>query len=81
MAGGRPPPGAAALQQDSAASAASAAALSGLAGKTWFAGTGLDAPRGPDGKYAGGWHWGVMPYSVRRELPEWYRKEVERYSY
>lgn len=79
------PSGAAALQEDSAASAASKEAqrkqLEGLAKKTWFAGTDLDAPRGPDGKYADGWHWGVMPYSVRRDVPEWYLKEVERYSY
>lgn len=80
--------GAGALQEDSAASAATRAAqqratqqLTGLAAKTWFAGTELDAPRGPDGKYANGWHWGVMPYSIRRDLPEWYMKEVERYNY
>jgi cell division protease FtsH len=77
--------GAAALQSDSAASAAAREAskrvLSGLAAKTWFAGTEMDGPRGADGKYADGWHWGMMPYSVRRDLPEWYQKEVERYSY
>lgn len=79
------PPGASALQQESAAAAASreaqARALAGLAAKTRFAGTGLDAPRGPDGKFADGWHWGAVPYSVRREVPEWYQKEAERYSY
>lgn len=79
------PSGAGALQEDSAASAATKEAqrraLSGLASKTWFAGTEMDAPRGEDGKYAFGWHWGVMPYSVRKDLPEWYMKEVERYSY
>lgn len=79
------PAGASALQQEPAAAAASreaqAQALAGLAGKTHFAGTDLDAPRGPDGKYKDGWHWGVMPYSVRRDLPEWYKKELDRYSY
>lgn len=80
-----PPGGASDLQQDSAASAAAAEAtaraLTGLAAKTWFAGTELDGPRGPDGKYVKGWHWGAMPYSVRRDQPEWYMKELERYKY
>ena len=30
--------------------------------------------------YRDGWHWN-MPYSINRDLPEWYKKEVERYSY
>ncbi|KXZ53715.1 hypothetical protein GPECTOR_6g632 [Gonium pectorale] len=54
--------------------------LTGALAKTWFAGTENDAPRGPDGKFMYGWHWN-MPYSVKRELPDWYKKEVERYSY
>lgn len=54
--------------------------LTGLAAKTWFAGTEWDAPRDKDGKFRGGWHWN-FPYSVRKDLPEWYRKEVERYAY
>ena len=25
-----------------------------------------------------GWHWN-MPYSIKRDLPDWYKKEVDRY--
>lgn len=53
--------------------------LSGVAGKTWFAGTDMDVPRDADGKLAGGWHWN-MPYAMKRELPDWYKKEVARYA-
>ena len=55
-------------------------ALVGLAAKTHFAGTDRDAPRGPDGKFRAGWHWG-MPYTIKRDLPDGFRKEVERYAY
>ncbi len=44
-----------------------------------FAGTPLDASRDAGGRLAGGWHWN-MPYSVKRELPDWYKKEVSRYT-
>ena len=44
--------------------------LTGVKGKTWFAGTELDAPRDADGNFKHGWHWN-MPYSVRRDLPDW----------
>lgn len=54
--------------------------LSGVAAKTWFAGTERDAPRDKDGKFKGGWHWN-QPYSIQQDLPDWYIKEVERYSY
>lgn len=57
-----------------------APSLKGLAGKTWFAKTRFDAPRNKDGTFRHGWHWN-MPYSVKRDLPDWYQKEVERYSY
>lgn len=53
--------------------------LTGAAAKTWFAGTELDVPRGPDGQLAGGWHWN-MPYTIRKDLPDWYNKEVARYT-
>ncbi len=56
------------------------APLAGLAVPSLPSGTEYDAPRGPDGKFAHGWHWN-MPYSIKRELPDWYKKEVERYSY
>ncbi|KAG2495020.1 hypothetical protein HYH03_006952 [Edaphochlamys debaryana] len=52
----------------------------GAWGKTWFAGTEQDVPRNADGSFVHGWHWN-MPYSVSKELPDWYKKEVERYSY
>jgi hypothetical protein len=45
-----------------------------MAAKTRFAGTEFDAPRGPDGKFRNGWHWG-MPYTVKRDLPDWFLKE------
>jgi cell division protease FtsH len=70
-------------QQAAAAGAAAGQqqpALTGLAAKTWFAGTEQDAPRGPDGKFRAGWHWG-MPYTIKRDLPDWFMKEVERYAY
>ena len=44
--------------------------LTGVKGKTWFAGTDMDAPRDADGNFKHGWHWN-MPYSVRRDLPDW----------
>ena len=44
-----------------------------------FAGTEYDAPRDADGKISGGWHWN-MPYSIRRDLPNWYSKELNRYA-
>jgi len=43
-----------------------------------FAGTEFDAPRDKDGKFYGGWHWN-MPYSIKRDLPDWYSKELQRY--
>ncbi|GFR51495.1 hypothetical protein Agub_g13859, partial [Astrephomene gubernaculifera] len=54
--------------------------LAGAHAKTWFAGTDKDAPRNPDGSFVYGWHWN-MPYSLSKDLPDWYKKEVERYSY
>ncbi|MEW5306932.1 MAG: hypothetical protein WDW36_009362 [Sanguina aurantia] len=87
-----------------------APSLTGLASKTWGAGTADDPPRdkgqddgmplveasffrrptpvtplcvspSPDGKFSDGWHYNT-PYSMKkRELPEWYTKEVQRYSY
>jgi len=54
--------------------------LSGVKGKTWYAGTDKDAPRDKDGNIAYGWHWN-MPYTLKRNLPEWYNQEVERYKY
>lgn len=54
-------------------------ALTGAKAKTWFAGTQMDAPRNPDGSFKHGWHWN-MPYSYKRDLPEWYKKEMERYE-
>ena len=39
-----------------------------------------DAPRDENGDFANGWHWN-MPYTVKRNLPDWYKKEVERYTY
>jgi cell division protease FtsH len=75
------PAGAGALQEDSAASAATLErARRAGAVRTKFEGTELDAPRKADGRYVDGWHWGVTPYSVRRDLPEWYSKELERYN-
>lgn len=55
------------------------AELAGVAATTRGAGTAGDAPRGKDGKYAADWHWS-SPYAVERDLPEWFMKEVERYS-
>lgn len=63
-----------------AAAVSQKAVLSGVAAKTWGAGTDADAPRDTDGKFAGGWHWN-QPYSVQRDLPDWFRKELDRYSY
>ena len=54
-----------------------AVVLTGVKGKTHFAGTPRDAPRNPDGSFKNGWHWN-MPYAVKRELPEWYKKEAGR---
>jgi cell division protease FtsH len=54
-------------------------ALVGAAAKTWFAGTGDDAPRNADGSFRDGWHWN-MPYKVKRDVPDLFRKEVERYT-
>ena len=53
--------------------------LVGAAAKTRFAGTDLDAPRDADGKFKYGWHWN-SPWSVRRDVPGWLQKEVERYG-
>jgi len=53
--------------------------LRGMAGKTLFAGTEMDAPRTPDGRLAGGWHWN-MPYAVKKDLPDWFNKELARYT-
>lgn len=61
-------------------SAPAAPELKGMRAKTWFAGTDKDAPRNADGSFVSGWHWN-MPYGIRTELPEWYKKEVQRYSY
>ncbi|KAG2437047.1 hypothetical protein HYH02_011309 [Chlamydomonas schloesseri] len=77
--GGSGGEGAAAVAAEGAAASA-APDLSGARGKTWFAGTPYDAPRNPDGTFKHGWHWN-MPFSVQTELPDWYKKEVERYSY
>eukprot|EP00877_Chromochloris_zofingiensis_P008651 jgi/Chrzof1/4039/Cz13g18040.t1 len=67
-------------QQQSGAQQQKEPVLSGLAAKTWFAGTDQDAPRNPDGKFKYEWHWN-SPYTIKRDLPDWYMKEVERYSY
>lgn len=67
------------MQEDSAASAATLARAR-AAVRTKFEGTALDGPRKPDGRLADGWHWGVAPYSIRRDLPQWYEKELERYN-
>jgi cell division protease FtsH len=53
-------------------------ALAGAASKTWYAGTEFDAPRKPDGSFEYGWHWN-SPYRVKRDVPDLFRKEVERY--
>jgi len=53
--------------------------LSGVAAKTWFAGTENDVPRDPGGRLAGGWHWN-MPYSIKTKQPEWFKKEMDRYA-
>jgi hypothetical protein len=44
-----------------------------------YAGTEADGMRTPDGRMNDKWHWN-MPYSVKRDLPEWFTKELERYS-
>jgi cell division protease FtsH len=54
------------------------AALVGAASKTWFAGTDKDAPRNADGSFAYNWHWN-SPYRVKRDVPDLFRKEVQRY--
>ncbi len=54
--------------------------LVGVAAKTFFAGTDQYAPRDKDGKFKYGFHWN-SPYTVKKDLPGWYMKEVERYSY
>jgi hypothetical protein len=62
-----------------ASSSSPAGPPSGIKGKTWFAGTSLDAPRDENGDFEYGWHWN-MPYSVKRNLPAWYKKEVDKYK-
>jgi cell division protease FtsH len=54
-------------------------ALVGAASKTWFAGTDEDAPRNADGSFRNGWHWN-SPYKIKRDVPDLFRKEVERYT-
>lgn len=54
-------------------------ALVGAAAKTWLAGTDDDAPRNSDGTFRYGWHWN-SPYKVKRDVPDLFRKEVERYT-
>jgi cell division protease FtsH len=54
-------------------------ALVGAASKTWFAGTDGDAPRNADGSFRNGWHWN-SPYKIKRDVPDLFRKEVERYT-
>lgn len=54
-------------------------ALVGAASKTWFAGTEDDAPRNADGSFRYGWHWN-SPYKIKRDVPDLFRKEVERYT-
>lgn len=54
-------------------------ALTGAAAKTWFAGTEDDPPRDASGKFEYGWHWN-SPYKVKRDIPDLFRKEVERYT-
>ncbi len=44
-----------------------------------FAGTENDTPRDAEGRIAGGWHWN-MPYSIKKDLPDWYMKERSRYT-
>uniref|UniRef100_A0A383VRP6 AAA+ ATPase domain-containing protein n=1 Tax=Tetradesmus obliquus TaxID=3088 RepID=A0A383VRP6_TETOB len=53
-------------------------ALAGAAAKTWYAGSEFDAPRKADGKFEYGWHWN-SPFRVKRDVPDLFRKEVERY--
>jgi len=67
-------------QQDADSSSSREPVLAGVAAKTRGAGTAEDPPRDADGKYALGWHWN-SPYTVKRDWPEWYRKEMQRYSY
>lgn len=40
--------------------------LKGVKGKTWFAGTPLDAPRNEDGSFKHGWHWNIPGGVPRR---------------
>lgn len=54
-------------------------ALVGAAAKTWAAGTEADAPRNADGSFRDGWHWN-SPYRIKRDVPDLFRKEVERYT-
>jgi len=44
-----------------------------------YAGTDKDAPREADGSLYGGWHWN-MPYTIKRDLPDWYSKELSRFT-
>jgi cell division protease FtsH len=53
-------------------------ALAGAAAKTWYAGSEFDAPRKADGSFEYGWHWN-SPYRVKRDVPDLFRKEVQRY--
>lgn len=53
-------------------------ALVGAAAKTWYAGSDLDAPRNADGKFEYGWHWN-SPFRIKRDVPDLFRKEVQRY--
>eukprot|EP00879_Flechtneria_rotunda_P028172 GHRR01030255.1.p1 GENE.GHRR01030255.1~~GHRR01030255.1.p1 ORF type:complete len:520 (+),score=209.83 GHRR01030255.1:1412-2971(+) len=53
-------------------------ALTGAAARTWYAGTEYDAPRNADGSFAYGWHWN-SPFRIKRDVPDLFRKEVERY--
>eukprot|EP00878_Enallax_costatus_P001473 GHUV01001624.1.p1 GENE.GHUV01001624.1~~GHUV01001624.1.p1 ORF type:complete len:977 (+),score=283.07 GHUV01001624.1:432-2933(+) len=53
-------------------------ALVGAAARTWYAGTEYDAPRDKDGKFAYDWHWN-SPFRIKRDVPDLFRKEVQRY--
>jgi cell division protease FtsH len=59
--------------------AADAQPLVGAAAQTWAAGTEGDAPRNADGSFRYGWHWN-SPYKVKRDIPDLFRKEVDRYT-
>jgi cell division protease FtsH len=76
----RPPRPPKQQQQQEGSSSDKEPALAGVAAKTKYAGTDQDPPRGPDGKYDLGWHWN-SPYAIKRDWPEWYRKEFQRFSY